>query len=117
MNLEEIFHIARVFSFKIKKYHNMKTAYARAYDFLKSPVCDFTTIDAEIHPSLSNKIGFLLINSPTIIVEDIQEMNCRATNYAELGIVFMPIKIFSRLVHFIDVLTSIWNKSFSPLID
>lgn len=48
MNPEEIFLISRVFKNKIEKYQKMKPSYARACDFLKSLVCDFVTIDANI---------------------------------------------------------------------
>lgn len=119
MNLEEIFLISRVFSFKIEKHHKMKVAYAKTCDFLKSLVCDFATIDIEIHLVLVNRMGLPPFDPQTMITEDIQEMSCGATNSSDLGIIFRTSKDTEK--HFFPIsifhgaTRKIW-KIFSSLL-
>lgn len=56
MNPKEVFIIARITSQKIERHHSFKPTYARDFDFLKSLVCDFTSIDIEVQPVLPNHV-------------------------------------------------------------
>lgn len=58
MNSKEIFLIERVFQLKALTYSKIEDAYIMAADFLKALVCDFRTIDAEIHSVHAEKMNF-----------------------------------------------------------
>lgn len=69
MNPEEIFLIARVLQLKAQKHPKMEDAYIRVVGFLKSLICDFGKIDAEINSVLVEKMHFPLFQYPSYITE------------------------------------------------
>lgn len=84
MKPKEVFLIVRVFQVKSDKHPNMKIAYEKACEFLKSLVYDFEKIDTDIHPVLAKKFNFPELESASSFTEGYQEMSLGATNLPQL---------------------------------
>ena len=81
MNPEEVFLIARVFQFKFEKHSKMKISFERACEYLRSTVCDFAKIDADIHPALAQKFILPAHEPIPILIEGYEERSLGATNF------------------------------------
>ena len=63
----------------------MKIAYEKAYEYLKSAVCDFAKIDEDIHPVLAQKFNLPTLDPVPVFTEGYQDRTLGATNFLELG--------------------------------
>lgn len=97
MNPKDISSFARIFNLKIEKDHHFKPALDKVCHFLKSLVCDFETIYAKIHLMIFNHVYLPPLEDPIITVEGIPDLNCEATNYPDLGIIFRLNKNFEMI--------------------
>ena len=88
MNPKEVFLIARVFQIKSEKHPKIKIAYEKAFEYLRSTVCDFAKIDVDIHLALVQKFNLPAREPAPVFTEGYKDRSLSETNFPELGVVF-----------------------------
>lgn len=73
----------------------------KVFLFLRSAMCDFSKIYANIHPALVQKFNLPSLEHTQVYTEGYEERSLGATNFSKLGVVFK--RVYSDVKQFVPI--------------